>query len=113
LLQRKPTKPGKDLGKTTGWIHRRTLNLRGVKMMAGVSYRRIDNFGLHITFEEQEMLLEVDHIVICAGQIPLRELHEPLREEGLTVHLVGGADKAVELDAKLAIKQASELAATI
>ncbi len=113
MLQRKHTRPGKGLGKTTGWIHRHTLNMRGVKMLAGVSYRRIDSFGLHIAVDGQEKLLEVDHVISCAGQISSRDLYQPLTRSGVTTHLIGGADVAVELDAKRAIKQASELAAVI
>ncbi|MGD8358073.1 MAG: NADPH-dependent 2,4-dienoyl-CoA reductase [Lysobacterales bacterium] len=113
LLQRKPSKPGKALGKTTGWIHRLSLRKRGVKMLAGVDYRRIDESGLHIRHNGEDRLLEVDTVVICAGQEPLRELQEPLEAAGITVHLIGGADVAAELDAKRAIRQGSELAATI
>jgi len=113
LLQRKASKPGKGLGKTTGWVHRLSLRKRGVKMLAGVSYRHIDEFGLHIEHDGKEKLLEVDNVIICAGQLPCRDLQEPLRSAGMTVHLIGGADVAVELDAKRAIKQGSELAAEI
>ena len=113
LLQRKHSKPGKGLGKTTGWIHRLDLRQRGVRMLAGVSYRRIDDLGLHIEHDGAEQLLEVDQVVICAGQHSRRELYEPLREAGAIVHVIGGADVAVELDAKRAIKQGSELAAAI
>jgi 2,4-dienoyl-CoA reductase (NADPH2) len=113
LLQRKSSKPGKGLGKTTGWVHRLSLTKRGVKMMGGVTYRRIDESGLHITHNDEEKLLEVDNVVICAGQVPQRELHDPLVERGITVHLIGGADVAAELDAKRAIRQASELAAEL
>jgi 2,4-dienoyl-CoA reductase (NADPH2) len=113
LLQRKPTKPGKGLGKTTGWIHRLSLRNRGVKMLAGVSYKRIDEFGLHIEHDGKEKLLEVDNVIICAGQLPCRELQQPLEAAGVSVHLIGGADVAVELDAKRAIKQGSELAADL
>ncbi|MCJ7815386.1 MAG: NADPH-dependent 2,4-dienoyl-CoA reductase, partial [Xanthomonadales bacterium] len=113
LLQRKSSKPGKGLGKTTGWIHRLSLNNRGIKMLAGVNYRRIDDFGLHIEQDGRETLLEVDNVIICAGQTSCRELQEPLTSAGVKVHLIGGADVAVELDAKRAIKQGSELAAAI
>jgi 2,4-dienoyl-CoA reductase (NADPH2) len=111
LLQRKASKPGKGLGKTTGWIHRLSLRTRGVKMLAGVNYKRIDEFGLHIEQDGKEKLLEVDNIIVCAGQSPCRELQEPLELAGIKVHLIGGADVAAELDAKRAIKQGSELAA--
>ena len=113
LLQRKPSRPGKTLGKTTGWIHRLSLRKRGVKMLAGVDYRRIDESGLHIRHNGEDRLLEVDTVVICAGQEPLRELQEPLEAAGAKVHLIGGADVAAELDAKRAIRQGSELAASI
>jgi len=113
LLQRKSSKPGKGLGKTTGWVHRLSLRKRGVRMLAGVTYSRIDEFGLHIEHDEKEMLLEVDNVIVCAGQSPCRELQEPLSTAGVKVHLIGGADVAVELDAKRAIKQGSELAAEI
>jgi 2,4-dienoyl-CoA reductase (NADPH2) len=113
LLQRKSSKPGKGLGKTTGWIHRLSLKERGIKMLAGVNYRRIDENGLHIEQDGSEKLLEVDNVIICAGQTPRRDLQEPLQSAGVKVHLIGGADVAVELDAKRAIKQGSELAAAI
>jgi 2,4-dienoyl-CoA reductase (NADPH2) len=113
LLQRKASKPGKDLGKTTGWVHRLSLRKRGVKMMAGVQYKRIDEFGLHIQHDDKEKLLEVDNVVVCAGQLPCRDLLEPLKSAGVRVHLIGGADVAAELDAKRAIRQGSELAAEI
>jgi 2,4-dienoyl-CoA reductase (NADPH2) len=111
LLQRKRSKPGEGLGKTTGWIHRTALRRRGVRMIAGVAYRRIDDAGLHITTETGEQVLEVDHVVICAGQEPMRELQAPLEAAGAHPHVIGGADVAVELDAKRAIDQGSRLAA--
>lgn len=113
LLQRKKSAPGKGLGKTTGWVHRLSLRKRGVKMLAGVEYLKIDDAGLHIRQEEDEKLLEVDNVIICAGQEPRRDLQEPLRQAGRTVHLIGGADVAAELDAKRAIRQGTELAAAI
>jgi len=82
-------------------------------MLAGVTYKRIDEFGLHIEHDGQEKLLEVDNVVICAGQLPCRELQDPLESAGVAVHLIGGADVAAELDAKRAIRQGSELAAVI
>ena len=112
LLQRTAEAPGKRLGKTTGWVHRATLKMAGVQMIGGVTYRRIDDDGLHVTINDEERTLAVDHIVICAGQEPLRELLEPLRAAGVTAHLIGGADVAAELDAKRAIAQGSELAAS-
>jgi 2,4-dienoyl-CoA reductase (NADPH2) len=113
LLQRKSSKPGKGLGKTTGWVHRMSLSKRGVKMMAGVQYKRIDEFGLHIQHDSKDKLLEVDTVILCAGQLPRRDLQAPLEAAGVKVHLIGGADVASELDAKRAIKQGSELAAMI
>ena len=113
LLQRKSSKPGKGLGKTTGWVHRLSLRTRGVRMLAGVSYKRIDEFGLHIEHDGKEELLEVDHVIVCTGQLPCRDLKEPLESAGIRVHLIGGADVAAELDAKRAIRQGSELAAAI
>jgi 2,4-dienoyl-CoA reductase (NADPH2) len=113
LLQRKSSKPGKGLGKTTGWIHRLSLRQRGVKMLAGVQYRLVDDRGLHIHHDGQDKVLEVDNVVVCAGQLPRRSLLEPLRAAGITAHLIGGADVAAELDAKRAILQGSELAAGI
>ncbi|MFC3532573.1 FAD-dependent oxidoreductase [Vogesella facilis] len=113
LLQRKSSKVGEGLGKTTGWIHRTSLQLKHVKMLPGVSYDRIDDAGLHITVKGEPQLLEVDHIILCAGQDPLRELQQPLLAAGKPVHLIGGADVAAELDAKRAIDQGSRLAAAI
>ena len=111
LLQRKPNKIGETLGKTTGWIHRVTLKQRNVRMINGVAYNRIDDRGLHITLKDTSKLLEVDTVIICAGQEPLRDLKEELETEGMPVHLIGGADIAVELDAKRAIDQGARLAA--
>jgi len=113
LLQRKPTPPGRDLGKTTGWVHRLALKRRGVRMLAGVSYERIDDAGLWIRQGEQRELLEVDHIVICAGQEPQRELVAGLDQAGLRAHLIGGSRIATELDAKRAIDEGSRLAAAL
>ncbi len=110
LLQRKSSKVGEGLGKTTGWIHRTGLKNRGVHMLAGVTYRKIDDAGLHITVDGQDRLLEVDNVIVCAGQDPNRELQAVLQAQGVAVHLIGGADKAAELDAKRAIKQGTELA---
>lgn len=113
MLQRKSSKPGEGLGKTTGWIHRTTLLARGVKMLAGVSYERIDDEGLHIKVSGEPQTLAVDNVIICAGQDPRRELAEPLRELGKTLHLIGGADVAMELDARRAIAQGTRLALEI
>lgn len=110
LLQRKTSKVGEGLGKTTGWIHRTSLAVRGVKMLNSVNYQRIDDKGLHILRAEQESCLPVDTVVICAGQEPRRELQQPLLEMGKTVHLIGGADVAAELDARRAIDQGTRLA---
>lgn len=113
LLQRKTTKPGAGLAKTTGWIHRAALKAKGVEMLAGVRYERIDDAGLTITRgtkSPETRLLEVDTVVLCAGQEPLRDLEAPLRAAGVPVHLIGGADVAAELDAKRAIEQGTLLA---
>jgi 2,4-dienoyl-CoA reductase (NADPH2) len=113
LLQRKTGKIGETLGKTTGWIHRVTLKQRNVAMINGVTYKRIDDRGLHITLRDAPRVLEVDTIIICAGQEPLRDLKEELENERMPVHLIGGADLAAELDAKRAIDQGARLAAEI
>ncbi len=110
LCQRRVGKLGANLGKTTGWIHRTSLKHRKVKMLSNCSYQRIDDQGLHLRVGEKEQLLEVDNIVICAGQEPLRELLEPLMEAGISTHLIGGADEAGELDARRAIDQGTRLA---
>ncbi|HYC37138.1 MAG TPA: NADPH-dependent 2,4-dienoyl-CoA reductase [Usitatibacter sp.] len=116
LLQRKPTGVGKGLGKTTGWIHRAALRKKRVEMIPGVNYERIDERGLHVTFGEKRedpRLLEVDTIVLCAGQEPLRELADALSAAGRHAHVIGGADVAAELDAKRAIDQGTRLAAIL
>lgn len=113
LLQRSKGKLGERLGKTTGWIHRSSLKNRQVQMLGNLEYHRIDDEGLHLSVGGVPQLLKVDHVVICAGQEPLRDLYEPLQQQGLSVHLLGGADEARELDAKRAIDQASRLAAII
>jgi len=116
LLQRKATQPGKGLGKTTGWIHRAALKKKKVEMLAGVNYHAIDARGLHISFGEKRespTLLEVDTIVLCAGQMPLCELIAPLEAAGIKTHLIGGAFEAGELDAKRAIDQGTRLALTV
>jgi 2,4-dienoyl-CoA reductase (NADPH2) len=116
LLQRKSTGVGKGLGKTTGWIHRAALKAKRVEMIPGVNYEGIDERGLAISFGEKRedpRRLEVDTIVLCAGQLPLRELAEPLAALGRSVHLIGGADVAAELDAKRAIDQGTRLAARL
>ncbi len=119
LLQRKASKVGKNLGKTTGWIHRTSLKNRHVQMVPGVTYRKIDDEGLHITVtpkgaeQGEDKVLPVDTIIVCAGQEPLRELQAGVEAAGIPVHLIGGADVAAELDAKRAINQGSRLAAEI
>ncbi|WP_328718013.1 NADPH-dependent 2,4-dienoyl-CoA reductase [Streptomyces sp. NBC_00247] len=113
LIQRKATKVGAGLGKTTGWIHRTELRHRGVTMIAGATYDRIDDAGLHLTVDGEQHLLPVDTVVLCAGQEPRRELYEELRAAGRPVHLIGGADVAAELDAKRAVRQGTELAAAL
>ncbi|WP_431996312.1 FAD-dependent oxidoreductase [Streptomyces fungicidicus] len=113
LLQRKPTKVGAGLGRTTGWIHRTELRHRGVTMVPGVRYDRIDDAGLHVTIDGESTVLEVDTVVLCTGQEPRRDLYEELVAAGRAVHLIGGADVAAELDAKRAIKQGTELAAAL
>lgn len=110
LCQRKAEGLGKNLGKTTGWIHRLGLIKRGVKMLAGCEYVRIDDDGLHLLVDKQPRLLEVDQVIICAGQEPLRDLLEGLQKP---YHLIGGADVAAELDAKRAIDQGTRLAASL
>ncbi|WP_438281340.1 FAD-dependent oxidoreductase [Pseudomonas alabamensis] len=114
LLQRSASKVGDGLGKTTGWIHRAGLKQRGVHMLNSVEYLKIDDAGLHVRIAGGEpQVLEVDNVVVCAGQEPLRDLYEALVASGQSTHLVGGADVAAELDAKRAINQASRLAATL
>jgi 2,4-dienoyl-CoA reductase (NADPH2) len=113
LLQRKTSKVGDGLGKTTGWIHRTGLKAKRVNMQSGVSYDRIDDAGLHVTVEGQQHVLPVDNVIVCAGQEPLRELQQGLLDAGCKVHLIGGADVAAELDAKRAINQGTRLAAAI
>lgn len=113
MLQRKASKPGEGLGKTTGWIHRATLLARGVKMIPAVSYQKIDDEGLHVVINGEAQTLKVDNVIICAGQEPRRELAEPLRAAGKTLHLIGGCDVATELDARRAIAQGTRLALAI
>ena len=113
LLKRSKGKHGKNLGKTTGWIHRSSLAMKEVKMLADVSYEKIDDQGLHIKVGEEQQILDVDHVIICAGQVSLKELEAGLNAAGQNVHLIGGANIAAQLDAKMAIKEASELAAKL
>ena len=113
LLQRKTSRVGAGLGRTTGWIHRLELKKRGVQLIAGVSYERIDAAGLHLSIDAKPRLLALDTIIVCAGQEPLRELVAPLAARGQAAHLIGGADAALELDAERAIRQGAELGARL
>ena len=113
LLQRKPTPPGRDLGKTTGWVHRLALRRRGVRMLAGVAYERIDDAGLTISQGGTARLLAVDSIVICAGQEPKRDLVAALEARGFSPHLIGGSKVAAELDAQRAIAEGARLAVAL
>ena len=113
LLQRKASSVGAGLGKTTGWIHRTGLKHRHVNMIPGASYDKIDDQGLHITVGDKSMILDVDNVVICAGQEPYTAMFDQLKADGKSVHLIGGAKEAGELDAKRAIRQGADLAAVI
>jgi 2,4-dienoyl-CoA reductase (NADPH2) len=116
LLQRTKGPQGKRLGKTSGWVHRASLKAKGVQQLSGVNYERIDDDGLHISFGRDRSpprLLEVDNVVICAGQEPVRDLEDGLRRRGINPHVIGGAAVAAELDAKRAIRQGTELAAKL
>ena len=116
LLQRKASKHGKGLGKTTGWIHRAALKMKNVKMIGGVNYERVEEGGLYVSYgeaRENPELLEVDTIVLCAGQLPDRSLADALEAKGVACHVIGGADVAAELDAKRAINQGTRLAASL
>ncbi len=116
MMQRKPSKPGKGLGKTTGWIHRAALNMKGVNMIAGVNYEKIDGDGVHISFgetRERSQVIPADTVVLCAGQLSDRSLADALEARGKTCHVIGGADVAAELDAKRAINQGTRLAASL
>ena len=109
LLKRSKGKFGKNLGKTTGWIHRATLKKAGVKMIHSVEYEKIDEKGLHLLINGEKQLLDVDNVVICAGQVSVNKLYKSCQEQNLNVHLIGGAKKALELDAKTAIREGTEL----
>ena len=113
LLQRSAGRPGARLGKTTGWIHRATLKAKKVRMLGGVEYLGVDDEGFHVRVDGSEQLLAVDHVVVCAGQEPYKPLAEALAMQGTTVHVIGGADVAAELDAKRAIAQGSRIAAQL
>lgn len=113
LLQRKATPVGRGLGRTTGWTHKMSLARRDVKMMNGVSYEKIDDQGLHLLVDGKPLLLEVDTVIVCAGQLSLRTLYDELQDSDMNISLVGGAYEAAELDAKQAINQACYLAAAV
>jgi 2,4-dienoyl-CoA reductase (NADPH2) len=116
VLQRKAEKPGKRLGKTTGWIHRAALKMKGVEMRSGVNYERIDDVGLHVSYGEARERPEViacDTVVLCAGQISERSLADALTGLQVETHVIGGANLAAELDAKRAIDQGTRLAAAL
>ncbi|PTX62828.1 2,4-dienoyl-CoA reductase (NADPH2) [Kordia periserrulae] len=113
MFKRSKGKFGGNLGKTTGWIHRTNLKKKKVNFIGEVQYNKIDDQGLHYTQNNETKVLEVDNVIICAGQTPLKELLEPLQAKGMTVHVIGGADIAAELDAKRAIDQGSRLAAKL
>jgi len=113
LLQRKSGKVGAGLGKTTGWIHRTELKVRGVDMVAGATYDRIDDEGLHYVLDGEKQVLDVDNVILCTGQEPARDLYDDLVARGVTAHVIGGADVAAELDAKRAIDQGTRLAAVV
>jgi 2,4-dienoyl-CoA reductase (NADPH2) len=113
LLQRTLGTPGKRLNKTTGWVHRASLKMKNVRMIGAVSYERIDDAGFHIVVDGKPVTLEVDNVVVCAGQESRRDLHADLQAAGVAVHLIGGADVAAELDAKRAIAQGTRLAASL
>ena len=115
-MQRKAQALGKGLGKTTGWIHRAQLKMKGVEMLGGVNYERIDDAGLHISFgeaRENARVVPADTVVLCAGQLSERSLADALAAKGVTAHVIGGADVAAELDAKRAIDQGTRLAAKL
>jgi 2,4-dienoyl-CoA reductase (NADPH2) len=116
LLQRTKGPQGKRLGKTSGWVHRASLKAKGVHQLSGVNYERIDDAGLHISFgsdRSDPQVLAVDNVVICAGQDSVRDLEDGLRANGIDPYIIGGAALAAELDAKRAIRQGTELAATL
>jgi 2,4-dienoyl-CoA reductase (NADPH2) len=113
LLQRSEGRPGARLNKTTGWVHRATLKARHVVMQGKVGYERFDDAGLHVTIDGRPQVLPVDNVVICAGQEPNRRLADELMAAGMTVHVIGGADVAAELDAKRAIAQGTRLASRL
>ncbi len=101
---------GAGLGKTTGWVHRLSLMKRGVQMLNGVEYMRVDDEGLHIRYQDKTQCLPVDNVILCAGQEPYRPLKTQLAEHGINAHVIGGADVAAELDARRAIEQGMKTA---
>lgn len=113
MLQRSDSKVGKDLGKTTGWIHRQSLKMKKVTMLNGVSYNKIDEKGIHITINEKQQLIEADTIIVCAGQVSVNLLHEELIKLGKTPHLIGGGKNSKKIDAQRAIREGSELGASV
>jgi len=113
MFKRSKGKFGGNLGKTTGWIHRANLKKQNVQFINEVQYTKIDDQGLHYSKGEQSKILEVDNVIICAGQTPLKELYTALESSGKSIHIIGGADIADELDAKRAIDQGCRLAASL
>jgi 2,4-dienoyl-CoA reductase (NADPH2) len=113
LCQRSNGRPGAGLGKTTGWIHRAAIKTAGVETLTGCSYVRIDDDGLHLDQDGRRRVLAVDNVVICAGQESQRDLYDPLLQAGVKVHIIGGAHEAGELDAKRAIAQGVQVAASL
>ena len=113
MFKRSKGKFGGNLGKTTGWIHRTNLKKKDIQFVGEVNYNKIDDQGLHYTQNEEQKVLDVDNVIICAGQNPLQELYQPLLDLGKKVHIIGGADVAAELDAKRAINQGARLAASL
>ncbi|MGA8248035.1 MAG: FAD-dependent oxidoreductase, partial [Nocardioides sp.] len=113
LIQRKTTPIGVGLGRTSGWAHRAVLRQSGVRQLRGASYDRVDDHGLHLSVGGEPMTLEVDHVVLCAGQESVRSLYDDLVAAGVSAHLVGGADVAAELDAERAIEQGTRVVAAL
>ena len=113
LIQRKTTPIGIGLGKTSGWAHRAVLKQSGVVQVSGATYDRVDDDGLHVTVDGEPRVLDVDHVVLCAGQESVRDLYDDLVGAGAAPHLIGGADVAAELDAKRAIEQGTRVAAAL
>ena len=113
LVQRKTTPIGIGLGKTSGWAHRAVLKQAGIRQLRGASYVRVDDDGLHLTVDGEPLLVEADHVVLCAGQESVRSLYDALVAAGARAHLIGGADVAAELDAERAIEQGTRVAAAL